>query len=67
MKMFKIFHKVINLARKAIEEMENGIGRRKKIQSEVKISRHLPGGARCVMVIVAGNGHGDTSSNLGRD
>ena len=25
------------------------------------------GGARGVMVIVAGNGHGDTSSNLGRD
>ena len=25
------------------------------------------GGARGVMVIVAGNGHGDTSSNPGRD
>ena len=25
------------------------------------------GGARGVMVIVIGNGHGDTSSNLGRD
>ena len=25
------------------------------------------GGARGVMVIVAGSGHGDTSSNLGRD
>ena len=25
------------------------------------------GGARSVMVIVVGNGHGDTSSNLGRD
>ena len=25
------------------------------------------GGARCVMVIVVGNGHGDTSSNPGRD
>ena len=25
------------------------------------------GGARGVMVIVVGNGHGDTSSNLGRD
>ena len=27
----------------------------------------LCGGARGVMVIVAGNGHGDTSSNPGRD
>ena len=26
-----------------------------------------PGGARGVVVIVVGNGHGDTSSNLGRD
>ena len=25
------------------------------------------GGARGVMVIIVGNGHGDTSSNLGRD
>ena len=27
----------------------------------------LLGSARGVMVIVVGNGHGDTSSNLGRD
>ena len=27
----------------------------------------IPSGARGVMVIVAGNGHGDTSSNPGRD
>ena len=27
----------------------------------------LKGGARGVMVIVAGNGYGDTSSNPGRD
>ena len=27
----------------------------------------LVGGARGVMVIVVGNGHGDTSSNPGRD
>ena len=27
----------------------------------------LNGGARGVMVIVVGNGHGDTSSNHGRD
>ena len=27
----------------------------------------FPGGARGVMVIVVGNGHGDTSSNPGRD
>ena len=25
------------------------------------------GGARCVIVIVVGNGHGDTSSNPGRN
>ena len=25
------------------------------------------GDARCLMVIVVGNGHGETSSNLGRD
>ena len=29
--------------------------------------RALSGGARGVMVIVAGNGHGGTSSNPGRD
>ena len=28
---------------------------------------HVLGGARGVMVIVVGNGHGDTSSNRGRD
>ena len=27
----------------------------------------MAGGARGVMVIVVGNGHGDTSSNPGRD
>ena len=27
----------------------------------------IKGGARGVMVIVVGNGHGDTSSNPGRD
>ena len=30
-------------------------------------SNCLSGGARGVMVIVVGNGHGDTSSNPGRD
>ena len=29
--------------------------------------KRQPGGARGVMVIVLGNGHGDTSSNPGRD
>ena len=29
--------------------------------------RPYVGGARWVMVIVVGNGHGDTSSNPGRD
>ena len=28
---------------------------------------HIRGGASIVMVIVVGNGHGDTSSNPGRD
>ena len=32
-----------------------------------KLRISLLGGARGVMVIVAGNGHGDTSSNPGRD
>ena len=31
------------------------------------INNLTPGGARCVMVIVVGNGHGDASSNPGRD
>ena len=31
------------------------------------IIRFKPGGARCVMVSVAGYGHGDTSSNPGPD
>ncbi len=31
------------------------------------IKYEMKRGARGVMVIVAGNGHGDTSSNLGRD
>ena len=32
-----------------------------------KINRYVFGGARRVMAIVVGNGHGDTSSNPGRD
>ena len=35
--------------------------------SEKIIINQLCGGARGVMVIVVGNGHGDTSSNPGRD
>ena len=31
------------------------------------ITKGLLGGARGVMVIVVGNGHGDTGSNPGRD
>ena len=31
------------------------------------IDNLLMGGARCIMVIVSGIGHGDTSSNPGRD
>ena len=34
---------------------------------KVIITKILTGGARGVMVIVIGNGHGDTSSNPGRD
>ena len=38
------------------------------IQLNVKtVILNNSGGARGVMVIVAGNGHGDTSSNTGRD
>ena len=37
-----------------------------KISDEV-INIIILGGARGVMVIVVGNGHGDTSSNPGRD
>ena len=33
----------------------------------IKINKLIQGGARGVMVIVVGNGHGDTSSNPGRD
>ena len=33
----------------------------------INITLVLFGGARGVMVIVVGNGHGDTSSNPGRD
>ena len=32
-----------------------------------KKKKKKSGGARGVMVILAGNGHGDTSSNSGRD
>ena len=31
------------------------------------ICKYMFGGARGVMVIVVGNGHGDTSSNPGQD
>ena len=34
---------------------------------EFWINTYARGGARGVMVIVVGNGHGDTSSNPGRD
>ena len=34
---------------------------------QVRIDMKLYGGARGVMVTVVGNGHGDTSSNPGRD
>ena len=34
---------------------------------EVQFKWEKLGGARGVMIIVVGNGHGDTSSNSGRD
>ena len=41
---------------------------REKSNGSMSISKKkLSGGARGVMVIVAGNGHGDTSSNPGWD
>ena len=36
-------------------------------QNIVSTNNNKDGGARGVIVIVAGNGHGDTSSNPGRD
>ena len=33
------------------------------LQGDTLVSIHVFGGARSVMVIVVGNGHGDTSSN----
>ena len=36
------------------------------ISFPVEMEQILDGGARGVMVIVVGNGHGDTSSNPGR-
>ena len=35
--------------------------------NKIGYNKENHGGARDVMVIVVGNGHGDTSSNLGRD
>ena len=37
------------------------------IRHKTKLTNKLIGGARGVMVIVVGNGHGDMSSNPGRD
>ena len=36
-----------------------------KVQPDINV--YVCGGARGVMVIVVGNGHGDSSSNPGRD
>ena len=38
-----------------------------KLKNQKKKKKKKIGGARGVMVIVVGNGHGDTSSNPGRD
>ena len=40
---------------------------RQKPNKQVLISQTYSGGARGVMVIIVGIGHGDTSSNPGRD
>ena len=37
------------------------------LNSEGRLTERNIGGARGVVVIVLGNGHGDTSSNPGRD
>ena len=42
-------------------------GKQMLANSRVHYLSHHRGGARIVMVIVVGNGHGDTSSNPGRD
>ena len=43
-----------------------GLCKKFKIDHTNKWYIHNLGGARGVMVIVVGNGHGDTSSNLGQ-
>ena len=45
----------------------SGWGSTSRTLEDTFIAYYLKGGARGVMVIVVGNGHGDTSSNPGRD
>ena len=48
--------------------MKNGNGQKKVyIEIIIEVQRSLYFCVRGVMVIVVGNGHGDTSSNPGRD
>ena len=37
------------------------------MENFITLTKYNTGGARGVMVIVVGNGHGNTSSNSGRD
>ncbi len=45
----------------------NVLMQKRMLMSEMSVSSSMCGGARGVVVIVVGNGHGDTSSNLGPD
>ena len=42
-------------------------GKKIAVLKQLPYSLDITGGTRGVMVIVVGNGHGDTSSNPGRD
>ena len=46
---------------------KNGFGMKKAHKGWYAIKQTETGGAHGVMVIVVGNGHGDSSSNLGRE
>ena len=59
------------LVRQLVQEKENSELKPVKLRLKIDLVSYpareegLVGGARGVMVIVAGNGHGDTSSNPG--
>ena len=52
---------------RGVPQLKTSCQRSKDVRPEYGIILWFYGGARGVMVIVVGNGHGDTSSNPGRD